>query len=258
MKEEYEKITADNYDKRILQESYESYKEKYYNEKIQFNKLKRTLKEVPAEGKKVLELGYSMGFFSFEFAKMGAEVTAVDYSFQSLQIANQFLKEQRNKNLKVSFYQMDARNLMFPPESFDVIVNYDFIEHIYYRDQEQVIKEMFKVLKKGGIVATYTPNYNRVRMEYYIQKIIRGLKGKKWGWQYSESGEDHQDTELHVGLLSLNEVITLFERNGFTFIFSDNEEYSFPGVRWLNQFKILPNLFNANSFIFCKKQGSNV
>lgn len=249
----YEKITAKDYDVRVIEKPYAVYKKEYYTDPVQFNKLKRTLKRVHVKKKKVLELGCSLGFFSFELARAGADVTAVDYSFHSLHIANQFLKEERNKGLTVHFYRRDARNLKFPSDYFDLIVNYDFIEHIYPQDQKQVIQEMFRVLKKGGAVVTYTPNYNRVRMEYYLQKTIRWLNGKSWGWQQSDSGVDHQDTKLHVGLLSLNELITLLEQNGFGCIFSDDEEYSFPGVRWLNQFKILPNLFNANSFIFCKK-----
>ncbi|MEK6920462.1 MAG: methyltransferase domain-containing protein [Nanoarchaeota archaeon] len=256
MEKDYEKITATDYDGRILEKSYETHKKEYYDEQVQFNKLKRTLKHAGVQGKKVLELGCSMGFFSFALAREGANVTAVDYSAQSLEIAKQFLKEKKNKDLALSFHQMDARNLTFAPESFDVLVNYDFIEHIYPGDHKQVVKEMFRVLKKDGIAAIYTPNYNRVRMEYYIQKIKKGLEGKKWGWQESESGEDHQDTKLHVGLLSLNQLIYLFEKNGFTVFSCDNEEYSFPGIHMLNKIKIFPNIFTANSFIFVRKIGN--
>jgi 2-polyprenyl-3-methyl-5-hydroxy-6-metoxy-1,4-benzoquinol methylase len=252
MDNDYEKIRPEDYDKRAKKQE-ETEGVAYLVDELQHDKMLRISSAVDLKGKKVLELGCSYGFFSIQLARLGADVDSVDYSPESLKVAQNFLDKENDDSLSLRFHQMDAREIKFPDNSFDVIVNCDFIEHIYHRDQENVVKEMKRVLKVGGTIVTYTPNYNRVRMEYYIQKIKRGLKGQKWGWQDSASGTDHQDTELHVGLLSLNELIELFERNGFTFLSADNTEYTFPKIKMMNKLQLFPNLFVSNSLIYVKK-----
>jgi 2-polyprenyl-3-methyl-5-hydroxy-6-metoxy-1,4-benzoquinol methylase len=252
MDNDYEKIRPEDYNKRAKSEDRE-HKEDYLNDALQVDKMKRISSVVDLKDKKVLELGCSYGFFSIHLARIGADVDSVDYSHESLNVAKKALEEENDDSLSLQFHQMDARNIKFPDNSFDVIVNCDFIEHIYHRDQDKVVMEMKRVLKKGGTIVTYTPNYNRLRMEYYIQKIRRGLKGQKWGWQHSESGTDHQDTELHVGLVSQNELITLFERNGLVFLSADNAEYAFPKIKMMNKLQLFPNLFVSNSLIYVKK-----
>ncbi|MCK4326333.1 class I SAM-dependent methyltransferase, partial [bacterium] len=95
----------------------------------------------------------------------------------------------------------------------------DFIEHIIPANQSKVIKEMRRVLKPGGLILTYTANLIRLRMEYYINKFKYALKGRYFGWQEDRPYKDrpdlknHQDTLLHVGLLSFYSLKKLFLRN---------------------------------------------
>ena len=91
MADDYEKITAKDYDQRIVENSYEHYKKHYFNETVELSKLRRILSIINVKGKKLLDIGCSMGFFSFAYANSGEDVDAIDYSEESLKIPRLFL-----------------------------------------------------------------------------------------------------------------------------------------------------------------------
>ncbi len=193
----------------------------------------------------ILDLGCSLGFYSFQFVKENKFVVGVDYEMQSLRTANKkkstlnTISEQEKNN--INFLNADALQLPFQDEAFDKISNVDFIEHIVPEYQQRVVKEMYRILKKDGKVYMYTPNYIRVRMEYFINKMKYALKGRHYGWQeskpYKDNPElqDHQDTLLHVGLLSFEKVKRLFESQGFIVDQVIYVEYSVPFLFSLSQ-----------------------
>ncbi len=219
---------------------------------------------------KILDLGCSLGFYSFRFVNKDKFIVAVDYELQSLLIANKhketFLKKEY---LNLAFLQADALHLPFHDGAFDKISNVDFIEHIVPTHQATVVQEICRVLKHDGKVYTYTPNYTRLRLEYYFNKIKYALHGRHFGWQENKPYKDkpdlpnHQDTLLHVGLLSFQKVKQLFLQNGFSADTVLYTEYSIPFLtsfsqKLIKKFNIekppFYSIFCSNSSIIFKKR----
>ena len=88
----------------------------------------RTLAEAIADhypGRKrqdiaVLDIGTGPGFFAIILAEMGFAVTAVDYTDSMLDKARANAGKWRDQ---ICFRKMNAEELTFAPESFDVIVS---------------------------------------------------------------------------------------------------------------------------------------
>ena len=78
------------------------------------------------KGKKLLEVGCGWGFDLIQFAKSGAEVTGIDLSDKSLELAKKYF-ETRNVNaiLKVG----NAEKLEFNDNEFDVVVSLGVLHH---------------------------------------------------------------------------------------------------------------------------------
>lgn len=234
---------------------------------VEIEKAKNIVEQFLFHDEKVLDLGCSLGFYSFQFATNNNRVIGVDYEFRSLCIANKHKETFSNKDL-LKFIQADALHLPFQEGVFDKLSNVDFIEHIILKHQSAVVKEMFRVLKPGGKLYVYTPNYTRLRIEYYLNKIKYAFCGRYFGWQedrpYKDKPElrNHQDTLLHVGLLSFRNVKKLFIYNGFSVDQVLYTEYSIPFLTLFCQ-KILKafgikhppfySVFCSNSSIIFKK-----
>lgn len=93
----------------------------------------------------VLDDGTGPGFFAVILAGMGHEVTAIDYSDQMVMQAKKRLEQLK---LKADVLQMDAQNLKFPEESFDLIVSRAVLWNL--DDPGKAYEEMYRVLKPGG------------------------------------------------------------------------------------------------------------
>lgn len=101
-----------------------------------------------ANGKNLLELGCGTGKYSIQFAKLGCNVTAMDYSKKMLEIAEQKAK---NEKAKINFLQKNMLDFHFE-KKFDTIVSFDSLNHALSKfEMETVLRNVFNSLKNGGI-----------------------------------------------------------------------------------------------------------
>src|SRR3989344_701882 len=107
------------------------------------------------QDKKVLEIACGAGFGLSLIAEKAKEVIACDVDEEILNYAR---KAYRN-NKKIKIMKIDAnKKLPFSDKRFDVII---LFEALYYLENtEKTLKEIFRVLKKSGILLICLPNKN--------------------------------------------------------------------------------------------------
>jgi len=97
------------------------------------------------KGKKVLEIGCGVGIDLLQFARAGADVSAVDLTLNAVQLATANLaREGYQGNLRVG----NAESLDFPDGCFDVVYSHGVLHHTV--DTEKSIDEVYRVLRTGG------------------------------------------------------------------------------------------------------------
>lgn len=114
---------------------------------------------------KVIDVGCGKGRHAKFLSQFGFEVMGVDLSAESIASANQFSHD------KLSFKQADMRNV-YANEEFDLAVNL-FSSFGYFEDDNEdkkVLSNMYKALKKGGILVLDYMN---------PEKIIKDMKSKE-------------------------------------------------------------------------------
>lgn len=101
----------------------------------------------------LLDVGCGAGFLTNRMAKEGFQVTGVDLSQESLNVAERYDTTKTAKYIKA-----DACHLPFADNSFDVVTTLDFLEHV--PNPADVVKECARVLKPGGVFFYHTFNRN--------------------------------------------------------------------------------------------------
>ncbi|PAF51484.1 hypothetical protein BKH43_01880 [Helicobacter sp. 13S00401-1] len=108
------------------------------------------------EGMKVLDCGCGPGFFSILLCKLGCKVTSVDYSDDMLQRARVNTEDYLSDN-KPEFFKMDAQNLDFKDESFDLVISRNLTWNL--PNPPKAYEEWLRVLKKGGTLLVFDGNW---------------------------------------------------------------------------------------------------
>jgi 2-polyprenyl-3-methyl-5-hydroxy-6-metoxy-1,4-benzoquinol methylase len=117
-------------------------------------------------GMTVLELGCGAGYFTRELARSGAEVTAIDVSPELLEIAR--------ANCAAPNVRYDIQNayaLSYGDATFHSVVGSSVLHHL---EIEQALREMYRVLKRGG--AIYFTEPNMLNPQIALQKNVPWLK----------------------------------------------------------------------------------
>lgn len=123
--------------------------------------LKKHLGKINFENKAVLDIGCGRGEAVIYASNAGAaKVTGIDYSKASIEISNKFLTDnKKNNGSRVEFIQMDAKELKFPNDSFDIVLMLDVVEHLHAWELKQSLQEVKRVLKPEGLLYIHTsPN----------------------------------------------------------------------------------------------------
>lgn len=112
-------------------------------------------------GGRLLEIGVGAGFFLKSAARAGWEACGTEVSEACFDYA---VREHR-----LDVRREAAEALSFERDSFDVVVMFDVIEHLF--DPALVVRLMNNVLRPGGLLVVGTPNYDA---------LARRMLGVEW------------------------------------------------------------------------------
>lgn len=103
---------------------------------------------------KILDVGCGSGFFTILLGKQGHEVLGTDLTPDMIEKSRELAKEE---GVDCKFEIMDAENLDFPDETFDVVISRNLTWTL--PDAGHAYEEWCRVLKKGGILLNFDANY---------------------------------------------------------------------------------------------------
>ena len=112
---------------------------------------------------RILDVGCGAGFLTNRMAQKGHAVQGLDYSLESLRVA-------QTRKTPAQYHRGDALRLPFRGGVFDVVCAMDFLEHV--EDPQAVVAEASRVLKPGGLFFFHT--FNRNLLAWLI--IIKGVE----------------------------------------------------------------------------------
>lgn len=103
---------------------------------------------------RVLDVGTGPGFFAIVLTELGYSVTAVDYTASMLEAARHNAGTLVNS---ITFLQMNAEDLSFPDDSFDVLVTRNLTWNLHH--PEKAYAQWARVLKPGGLLLNFDANW---------------------------------------------------------------------------------------------------
>ncbi len=110
-----------------------------------------------------LEYGCGRGGYCFELARQGSFVDAIDISPAGVEIAAQKAQED-DLGERLRFQIMDAEDMTFPDEHFDIIFGHSILHHL---DLNRAVREVARVLKDGGRAVFFEPLGHNVLINAY-------------------------------------------------------------------------------------------
>lgn len=153
-------MTSTKSKKSILYEEF--HKDKRLQKKIisdnnfTYRELIKILKPLLPKVKNVLDIGSGVGTIDFYLADKGKNVTGIEISKQAVELAK------KNSQLFKLEKKITFINAAFPSKisqsKFDLVIFSEVIEHL--ENDEKVLKDIWKVLKPGGLLVITTPSLN--------------------------------------------------------------------------------------------------
>jgi ubiquinone/menaquinone biosynthesis C-methylase UbiE len=117
-------------------------------------------------GKKVLDVGCGVGNDLSRFARGGAEVTGIDLAEHSIELAADNF---RFRELEGDFRVMNGEQMTFANDTFDLVYCHTVL-HFTPRP-EQMVEEIYRVLKPGGLAIIMT--VNRRSWLNFLHKLMK-------------------------------------------------------------------------------------
>jgi 2-polyprenyl-6-hydroxyphenyl methylase/3-demethylubiquinone-9 3-methyltransferase len=135
----------------------------------------------PFSGLKILDVGCGGGLISEPFARMKADVTAIDASEKNVQVAKIHAEKSQ---LKIDYRANSAEDLVKNGEKFDVVLALEIIEHV--ADVENFIKSCAELVKPNGLL--FIATMNRTAKSFLSAKIaaeyiLRWLPAGTHNWK---------------------------------------------------------------------------
>jgi 2-polyprenyl-3-methyl-5-hydroxy-6-metoxy-1,4-benzoquinol methylase len=182
-----------------------------------------------------LDLGCGDGNRTIIFNEHGRVIAGLDYNdYRSL------------GNKDFNFLKEDIFNNSLKPASFDIVLNFDVVEHLVNPDK--LLREIHRILKKDGICILSTPNKYRI---FGALLILLGLRKFPYCLNQKDENSKNNPDFWHQREYTARELRRLVEKNNFQIVKVFKVFYGITG-----SFGLL-KLFNApfcHNFIFVLKK----
>ncbi len=172
-----------------------------------------------AKGKLTLDLGCGKGDISYFFAKEGSTIVGIDISLGMLNLSSKRIRENGFEK-KSHFSKMITEKLGFKNQSFDAVFGGYILHHI---EIESTIKEIYRVLKKGG-KAVFVENFANNKILSFSRKYLAGRFGIPRYGTITEHPLTSKDIEIMRNLFGKVKIINpdmnfiqLFDRQIFKY-----------------------------------------
>ncbi len=124
----------------------------------------------PKAGEIAVDMGCGTGEFSIKLKEYGLGVTGIDISQKSIAYCNNAYK-----GSGISFDVQDIEKTKWKNESVDIIFLGGVLHH--FPKREKVFQEAYRILKKGGRIYAFDPNYYNLIIWVYREML--GVKTQK-------------------------------------------------------------------------------
>ena len=146
----------------------------------------KMLDGIETHGKRILDVGCGIGGPVFEMAHtFGAEVVGIDLELPLIERATAAAAAQ-GLSKQCTFQAVEAGPLLFPDESFDIVVSAGAITQI--KDKAAVLGECCRVLRPGGYLSCYDWYRDQASHEY---ELIKGVLYPSMVELLGQSDADH-------------------------------------------------------------------
>jgi ubiquinone/menaquinone biosynthesis C-methylase UbiE len=116
------------------------------------------------QGRRVLEYGCGKGDFAFWLLGQGASVCGIDVSDFNIKQCQDRASSRNYDPEQCTFMVMDAHQLKFPDNSFDLVVGNGILHHL---DLSLAMQEVTRVLKPGGKALFQEPLGDNPLLRFY-------------------------------------------------------------------------------------------
>ncbi len=128
----------------------------------------------PKPGDRILDVGCGDGFYLFLLSNLGIKLSLYGTDFDTLALKSAKINL---KNRKIPLKQADLmKKLPFRDNFFDKVVMSEVAEHL--PNDIKGLKEVSRVMKKGGTLCLTVPNANYPLMWDPVNKVMESLTGK--------------------------------------------------------------------------------
>lgn len=117
-----------------------------------FNKAVDELLKYNIKDKRILDYCCGRGDLGIFLAQKGANVCGFDFLEKAIEIAK--FKAEINK-LNVKFEKMDAENLLYANDYFDLIIGFEALHHVIL--YPKVVSELKRIVREGGKIIFAEP-----------------------------------------------------------------------------------------------------
>lgn len=134
----------------------------------------------PRCGERILDIGCGRGEAVLSLACEGVIAYGIDYSSDAFQVARRYL-ETEGADYKRSIYlvRADAKRLPFRNCSFNKLLMFDLVEHLYPWELTEALNEAHRVLVTGGQLIIHTaPNRWYYQFGYPLYRLLERLRGR--------------------------------------------------------------------------------
>jgi ubiquinone/menaquinone biosynthesis C-methylase UbiE len=133
------------------------------------------------QGMRVLDVGCGRGEIVRHCARLGADAFGVDYAPVAVKMTRELIASEQASPPPgdMGVARVDAKKLPFADSSFERVLMFDVVEHLYPWELHEALLEIRRVLKSDGRLIVHTaPNRWYDQFAYPVVRLVRIALGQ--------------------------------------------------------------------------------